>query len=124
MLNQLFCNQDEIETPESTEEWLELHKSDDVQNLVEIMLAGTTDVLQIGENKHTILVADAGPHLRKLLLPYATASSGSDDAVRRRAIWPLIDVITICHKDARVVQNMVLVDMPGTYGHRVALHTY
>jgi len=123
LLHTLFCDQDTFETPESTEEWLELHKTDDMQNLVEIMLAGTTDVAQFGEDKHTILVADAGPHLRKLLLPFATASN-SDDVVRRRAIWPLIDVIKIHVKDARVVENMVLVDMPGASRHIVSRITY
>ena len=112
LLHQLFRDQDSFATPESTEEWLELHSDDKVETLVETMLEGTRDIVQLGGDKRTILVANTGTHLRQQLLPFATASN-DDDVVSRRAIWPLIDVITIYVKDARVVKNIVLVDMPG-----------
>jgi len=116
MLHQLFCDSDEMETTESTEEWLESHKDAIIQDIIDPLASRAAQIVQRVKNQDgcTVLTGSTGPQLLKQLRPYATARS-SDDTVRRRAIWPLIAVIRVAVKDARVVRNLILVDMPGKY---------
>lgn len=98
LFHEVFCHHQDFRTIAATHVWFQNTKDERVETIVDRLSKLAAEIIQAltGDARGTILTADTGAALRKMLAPYAKTREKRQANVGR-AIWPLVESIKYAH---------------------------